>query len=211
MARPSRASGGAVAELPPYQPPTHPLTPAAQRSLQALRETHSLRKLKAHIAAANGAVTEMAGAINDQLIQGEAQMRRRRARREKEGLGMEEDEHEEKLQEMRREVEEMTGEMEASTRKLIDIETRVFGMEEVLKELAHNAIAGGAASSGRPQAPQGRRRRRVNDGSDENLSDEYMEASDEEGEGNYAGALQSFRRGLRKRKTDYENQSQRQK
>lgn len=207
MTRPSRTSGSIAVKLPPYQPLAHTLTPAAQRSLQALRETHSLRKLKSHIAAANGAVTEMAGAINDRLIQGEAQMRRRRARREKEGLGVEEDEQEERFREMKKEVEEMTGEMEASTRKLIDSETRTIGMEDVLKELGNNTVTGGAASRSRPQGAQRRPRKRVN-GSEEDLSDEYMDEEDEE---RNSGPLRSFRRGLRKRRREYEKKSQRQK
>ncbi|KAI9782879.1 MAG: hypothetical protein M1816_001660 [Peltula sp. TS41687] len=218
MARPSRTSGGTAVEMPTYQPPAHPLTPVAQRSLQSLRETHSLRKLKTHITTASGAVTEMAGAINDRLLQSEAPMRRRRARREREGLvGMEDgDEQEQRVQEMKREVEEMTGDMEASTRKLIDIETRTIGMDEVLKELGTNVIAGGGAASrpDRPtqQAPQRRPRRRVGDGGGIDISeDDDDDDVNEEDDDQNSGPMQSFRRGLRKRKTEYENQPQRQK
>ena len=211
MARSARVSRPQPTELPPYQPSAHQLTPGAQRSLYALKETHSLRKLKAHVSAANGSVTETAGEINDLLVQAEGQQRRRRARCEKEGLEMEEDERDENFLKRKQDIEAMTDEMEASTRKLIDVDMRAIAMEDVLKELDSNASTGGAPRAGRQPSHRMVGRRRNEEDQQEDVSDEYMESLNEEDHQQGAGPVESFQKGLRTRRIGYERQSQREK
>ncbi|KAI9829277.1 MAG: hypothetical protein M1826_005741 [Phylliscum demangeonii] len=157
MARSARPSRAHAVELPAYQPLAHPLTDEARDALDALLERHSQRKLKQHIAAANGAVTETAGDINDRLVHSEALLRRQRARRERDrdrdrdrernrdrdaddaddALPAEATQEEERFDALKTEIEEVTAEMEAATRMLIDVEVRTTGVQTAFVAVAH--------------------------------------------------------------------------
>lgn len=211
MARASRVSrgpGSGGVELPPYQTPTHALTASAQRSLQNLSTVHPLRKVRAHVAAANGAITEMAGEINDRLVQGEGHLQRRRARllpRKTGGVaaaaaGADDDEEadvdadtaalEEKVARMKDEVVRLTAQMEASTRSLIDVDARAVAMEDVLRELANSRHHHHHHHP--PPASQA------------SLDAENSQVL-------RPGPAQRFRNDLSQRRTEFEKQSQRQK
>jgi hypothetical protein len=126
-------------ELPPYEPPTHPLNNAAQRALNDLRRDHSLAKLKKHYADANETITSTAGIINDHLYEREESQRKRKARRAHQGLE-EDNEGVEELEQLRQKVNRMTQRMEESVRKIIDGETFVNNMEESIQYLQQNAV-----------------------------------------------------------------------
>jgi len=147
---PPRPPRGPTA-LPPYEPPAHPLTPAAQRTLQALPQTHPLTRLKRHLDVASTSLTELAGEVNDRYWQRADYVRRRKARRAGQGQGDEgaEAERELELERMRGEVEGMTAKMEESVRGVLDTKARVEGTESALVEVAANVVAGnGTAAAG---------------------------------------------------------------
>ncbi|KAI9780376.1 MAG: hypothetical protein M1835_004506 [Candelina submexicana] len=177
--------------LPPYEPPTHALNPTAQRALATLPQTHSLRSLKQHLNNANSALTEMAGEVNDRLVRRQELRKRRRARRAApEGEDVVEDDEEESersVKKMGEKVEKLTSEMEKGTRKIIDAQVEMQGVEDALREIAGNVMTGsqgvgGTQASGRSQASRSRRRRREDeDEGDEESEFEDMDESQVEG------------------------------
>ncbi len=228
LSRPSRAQPQ-DASTPVYEPVSHPLTPSAQHALRTLSQTHSLSKLQAHIQAANGAITDMAGDINDRLMAKEDFMRRRRARiarlADDDQPDDEPDEQEKQFQGLRDEVQSMTAEMEASTRKLVDVETQTRDMEDALRELADDEIVRGAAPrwGNSNTQPTRRRRRRAaradgEDGGvrDEDDEDEEMLSHAEEGEGvgqddQEAGLMRVFQKNVQSKKERFDALPKRQK
>lgn len=215
--------------MPAYEPLEQPLTTSAQSALRTLHDTHSLRKLKAHLLSANGAVTEMAGEINDRLMLKQNTQQKRHARLEREGIILAErdkDEQDVQCEELKEEVENLTAEMEGSTRKLIDVEARTVSIEDALRELASNAVAHGGAlpwpSMTRAQVSQGghRRRRRGlvvnNDDDEDDDSDQEAEIQDGEDQGQAtstqdAGLVRSFQKDMQTRQQWHDARPKRQK
>lgn len=196
---PPRPPRGPTA-LPPYEPPAHPLTPAAQRTLQALPQTHPLTRLKRHLDGASTNLTELAGEVNDRYWQRADYVRRRKARRAGQGQGDEgaEEERELELERMRGEVEGLTAKMEESVRGVLDAKARVEGTESALVEVAANVVAGNGSAAaggvggtqstlGASQFRQGRkgrggRRSRVVDEGEEEEGSEFEEEPSTQGE-----------------------------
>src|ERR1700761_5710193 len=58
-------------EPPPYEKPSFPLNPAAQRALEQLTRTHKLNKLDSDLLEAQAALSTTAGDINDRLYKKE--------------------------------------------------------------------------------------------------------------------------------------------
>lgn len=231
MARVARSAHATETARPAYEPLEHALTPKAQLALRNLQETYSLRKLQGHVIAANGAVTETAGEINDRLMAQQEYLRKRRVKRDKQGGGggteteldrEKEKEDEKKCDELKEQVESMTGELEASTRKLIDIETQTMNIDETLKDLANSSVTrGGGAmswpgvSSSSNQGSRGRRARRiVNGGEDEDDSSEMdvdVPAKEVEQVNEHPGLVRPFQKELQTKKDRYEGLSKRQR
>lgn len=142
--------GQARAQLPAYQPPQHPLNEAAQRALQNLPRNHKLDPLKTRQRAANKHLTQAAADINDRLQEKNAEFERRRRNLEKQG-SQHSIEEAPILDEMRRNIDDMTERLDASVRKIIDASAEVEGMERALRELQENvsntACYGGATQS----------------------------------------------------------------
>ncbi|KAI9714151.1 MAG: hypothetical protein M1812_006479 [Candelaria pacifica] len=200
--------------LPPYEPPSQALNPAAQRALTSLPQTHSLKKLKLHLETANGALTDMAGAVNDRLLSKQDTLKRRKARLAMQGGGVGEDEGEEERERnvrvMEERVEKLTREMERGTRRVIDSQVAVEGMEVALKEIAANARGSqglnGTQASGRSQQSSGRRRRRSNDEDEERSDFEDIDESQAEAANSeeIVGPSKMFNQKLADQKSTYE-------
>jgi len=212
---PPRPSRGPTA-LPPYEPPTHPLTPSAQRTLQALPQTHSLTRLKRHLDVASASLTEMAGEVNDRYWQRADYVRRRKARRAGQGHEDEGGAEEEEKEKMREEVEALTGKMEESVRRVIDARARVEGTESALVEAAANVVAGnGSAVAGtqstlgasqfRQRMRKGRGRVRDEEGEGSEFEEEEEEATQEGGNGQEnVGPTQLLRKKMDEHKVRYD-------
>ena len=149
-----QTSRSTAISLPAYQAPENPLNPAALYSLQSLPNVHSLSSLKTRIQTATNHLTEITGDLNDQhqgkKIEFEKQKQRRAARARNteqnssqgnaDGNEDEEEEEDQQMQDSWDEVEDLTGKMEAGTRRLIDIRARVDSAENALKETSTNII-----------------------------------------------------------------------
>ncbi|KAI9882793.1 MAG: hypothetical protein M1823_005456 [Watsoniomyces obsoletus] len=219
LSRPSRAAQPQDTSPLIYEPVSHPLTPSAQHALRNLAQTHSLSKLQAHIQAANGAITEMAGEINDRLIHKEEFVRRRRQR----GAGA--DEHDTQLEGLREVVRGMTAEMEVSTRKLVDVETQTRDIEDALRELGNDEVMRGAAprwgGNATQQATRRRRRRggarrdNTEDGgivdSDADEDEEMLSLEETEEQEQDAGLMKIFKKNVHGKKERFDALPKRQK
>lgn len=130
--------------LPPYQPPTNPLNPDAQRALNEIPRTHRLDGLKKHLQQATHSLTTVAGDVNDRYYKKLEAHRKHKARRQE--RNEEDDEASERvLEEMRVTVDEMTGSLEESVRKMIDAKAAVEGIEVALRDISANVASGGGA------------------------------------------------------------------
>ena len=72
-------------QLPPYEAPSFPLNPVAQRALAQLNHLHSLKKLDDSLVEAQSALSNAAGEINDRLTAKENATRKRKAQDEQQG------------------------------------------------------------------------------------------------------------------------------
>lgn len=147
---PTQRRGGN--ELPPYEKPSFPLNPAAQRALEQLTRTHNLKKLEDSLSEASKALALTAGEINDCVFRKEQAARERKKRNEQASTAAEtesEEDLEQKLEEMKNKVEAMTNRMDASIRQMIDGQHSVQSMKQ--------SIAGsyaGARTTAATQATQ---------------------------------------------------------
>lgn len=141
---PSWLSMGSTAGLPTYEPPSHPLTPAAQ---ETLRRTHDLNRLNRHLDIANTTLTDVAGEVNDRYWHRADNERKRKARCEQQQLedDQEEAERQRDLERMEEEVDAMTARLEESVRKVIDTKAAVEGVGTALVEVATNLAQGNGA------------------------------------------------------------------
>ncbi|KAI9702764.1 MAG: hypothetical protein M1836_007978 [Candelina mexicana] len=202
--------------FPPYEPPTHALNPTAQRALATLPQTHSLRSLKKHLDTANSGLTEMAGEVNDRLVRRQELRKRRRPRRAApDGEDVVEDDEEERERSVRKmedRVGKLTSEMERGTRRIIDAQVEMQGVEDALREIAVNVVGsqgvGGTQASGRSQASRSRRRRGEDeeDEGDEESEFEDMDESQVEGGSSeeFVGPSKMFSQKLTEQKAKYE-------
>ena len=134
------SSRRAPAALPPYEQQVAELNATAKRSVQALTNNASLRRLNAHLQHAQNALCDTAGGINDAL--GDAWARYEKGLRKKRERGEDEAENDEEDREARRRVEELekrvkeaTEKMEESMRQVVDMEVRTEALVNVLKKI----------------------------------------------------------------------------
>jgi hypothetical protein len=170
-----------VAALPPYEPPTCPLTERALRDLSNLSNERPRlnRQYDKHLQKSLQNLTSCTGDINDVLYGAKERVRRLAEKRERQDEDAEKGEDEEAAEiralELERRVERLTRESERAVRELVDWRRELQKEGDVLKqvgdEAATNAMKAAAAAtqaSQRPAAPA-RRRRAVSD--DEDLDD----------------------------------------
>lgn len=200
----------APARLPTYQPPAHPLNEAAQCALNNLPLVHKFDKLKHHLEKSVKALTDNAGQINDCYQAKADRQEKRRARKAQQGIEDEDDDS--TVDEMKAQVEEMTERMEVSVRNIIDNQAVVEGTEKALKEVGQNVAAGGGAVAptqstlGASQFRQRRRRRGADlDEEDSDFDDATSQAEDQEN----AGLSGLLSRRVAEQKSRYENMSMR--
>jgi E3 SUMO-protein ligase NSE2 len=110
--------------LPPYEPPSCPLTESAKRSLASITSNHGYRTLKKHLDAAVKNITEFAADSNDCLYQSKEKVRKMAQNRGDAQDDSEKTESEEAAEqrawEMEEKVESLTAESEKALRDLTD-------------------------------------------------------------------------------------------
>ncbi|KAF2735867.1 hypothetical protein EJ04DRAFT_434199 [Polyplosphaeria fusca] len=187
MASRSRFSGAQAASnrattsvdrLPPYQKPSHPLNDSAQVKLGRIFSDQTTRKaLQEHNTEIESKITAAAAAVNDALRSQEEYVERRRKKWER-GIHVEEQEEEEqKLANLRTQVEDMTRELEENMRHAIDGEEAVQRLEDGLKWVKEQLPAAQLQSQSQAQYHaqsqfQSQSQRRRNEGYEEEEAEE---------------------------------------
>ncbi len=202
-ARPSTTSARQplrpTSTLPVYQPLANPLNPTAQHALHNLLTTHPLNELKQRLQIATNHLNEVTGDLNDHYQAKKAEHNKRKSEKAARARDLEstqtpdqdDDGADGRLDEAWKDVEDLTGKMEAQTRRVIDLQARVDNTENVLKELNANVSNGRTstqstlgASQFRSQTQRQRRRQRAgrsnSDDEDEDGDDENNHADLEE-------------------------------
>lgn len=204
----SRAADNGRAALPPYEAPQFSLTPSAQRALANLAHAHSLRKLDNHLSEAQAAVSTAAADINDRVHEAEINIKKRKAREEREGVeGAGDEDAEKSLDELREKVERMTQRMEESMRRLIDGQYGVQSIKESMgatAEFARVNASTQASTQGRSQ----RRRPNADDGDEEDGDYEDYEPTDPAaGTQAQRSLIDKFKKDIDNAKTRYQSHS----
>ena len=215
----SRKSGTAAnsshgpTPLPRYQPPSNPLSADAQRALRELPRTHRLDGLKKHLSQATSHLTDVAGDVNDRYQKKLEAQQKRNARKQGNGEAPagEHQDGDSALEKLRSTVDGMTGNLEASVRKMIDSKAAVEAIEAALQDLSEN-VANGSGAVVPTQSTLGasqfrQRRRRRGSGSENEQSD-----SEEQGKGSsQPHPLGVLKRKMTQHHVDYEKLSMRHK
>jgi len=161
--------------LPPYEPPSCPLTASQKRALDELRLTHDYSKYKKHLAAAKKTITIATGESNDRFTRRRDKVRktaeriRQQDRKQTEG----EMEEEQYTKSMEKKVGSLTEKAEKAMRDLIDYTDELAMHDPILTEISEN-IADAPALR-----PAARRQRRRNDDGEGYEEDDADEAGDE--------------------------------
>ncbi|KAF2485393.1 zinc-finger of the MIZ type in Nse subunit-domain-containing protein [Neohortaea acidophila] len=201
-------------EPPPYEKPTFPLNPAAQRSLGQLLQTHTLNKLDGNIVEAQKALSGAAGDINDRLTaKDRAVQKQRQAHSSSDGPSEAGDDLEQRLAELRDKVDRMTQRMDESMRKMIDGRHSLQSAQGALEKAAQDArLQASTQASAQNIRPQRQRRRNLDDGSadGEDDDDEYQDFEPTDptaGTQGLSSALEKFKTQLDDAKTRYQSHS----
>ncbi|KAL2354852.1 zinc-finger of the MIZ type in Nse subunit-domain-containing protein [Cryomyces antarcticus] len=204
---------GNAVEFPPYEHLSHPLNVSAQRALANLRSTHSLAKLQKQLDYAGESVTSSAGEINDRLASKLEHVRKRKAKRQQQGLedDEEQEEKERNVEELQSKVEGMTQRMDANLRKVIDGQHALQRLDMTLQEIVANA-ATQATPRTTQQPMQGTQRRRRQhlgaDGEEEDEDYEDFEPTDPGATASQAPAtIDLFRQKVQRDKDKYQSLS----
>ncbi|TVY88091.1 E3 SUMO-protein ligase [Lachnellula willkommii] len=190
--------------LPPYEPPSFPLTHAAQRDLDNLRTNHDYSKYKKHLGGAIKAITGCATQINDQLTDRKELVRRGEEKRRLAGQGDEDKTEEQNDREsqarfMERKVGDLTAKAEKALRELID-----YGDELAMQDAMMTDVSGSIAAVPVVQPRASRHRRARGNGEDDEEENGEEDASqDGDGSPGEDQEVLSAVELLRKAKQDY--------
>ncbi|KAK3503589.1 zinc-finger of the MIZ type in Nse subunit-domain-containing protein [Neurospora crassa] len=126
--------------LPPYEPPSHPMNDAGRQALANLTNNNAeMRKYEDHLSKSATYLREAVGAINDTLFARKSQLtgkiEKRRGRGESE-KGEDEAELEEYVNKLHGDVTHLTDEIEAALRQVIDYRAEVQREKLVLGSVA---------------------------------------------------------------------------
>ncbi|KAI4224968.1 MAG: hypothetical protein L6R36_004283 [Xanthoria steineri] len=135
-----------INNAPAYQSLAHPLNPDAQYALHNLPTSHTLNEVKKRLLTATNHLNDVTGDLNDQYStkkfefdkKKSSNAARARELESSQGAEDEDDDQERHMNDAWKEVENLTGKLEARTRQVIDIQARVENTETVLKELNAN-------------------------------------------------------------------------
>ncbi|KAK5163972.1 uncharacterized protein LTR77_010368 [Saxophila tyrrhenica] len=218
-AAPSRASTVAPTpaksgtQLPPYEAPSFPLNPAAQRALDNLTRTHNLKKLDDSITDAQKALQDVAAGINDRLSEREKQVSKKRKAQAPDPTpddAAEAGEEGQNLDELRDKVQRMTTRMDESIRKLIDGQHSVQAIRESIAATATDARASASTQASTQAGPTQRRRRQDGEEGDGEEDEEYQDFTPTDPRGGTQAqktAIETFRSKLEDSKTRYQSHS----
>lgn len=169
--------------LPPYEPPSCPLSAHAQKAIDTLRVNQDYTKYKGHLRGAMVGITTAAADVNERLTISQTTVRKHAKFRQNKNIADDEKperhiEQEKYTQGLESKVLDLTDKSEKAMRELVDYSDELAMQDTIMKEVSENIAA---APAPRPAA---RRRQRSprSDGEDdeeEPQEENVASASDE--------------------------------
>lgn len=165
-ARDGEPAGAQPVPLPPYEPPSFPLTVSQQHALDNLRINYDYTKYKKHLTESKKNITNAIGESNDRFTAHRDKVRRIDERvRQKERERTEAELEEEKYTKMmEKKVGELTTKGEKAMRDLIDYSDELAMQETIISQVSDNVTV-------QPAAPPASRRNE-NEGDNVDEADE---------------------------------------
>ena len=165
--------------LPPYEPPSCPLSAGAQKMIGDIRVNHDHGNYKKHLQTAIEKVRLAAADNNERLAEAKNIVQRRAGSRKANDIPDEEmpqshAEYEEYTNGMERQVSDLTTKAEKATRDLIDYVDELVMQDSIMREVSENLAA---APIARPAARS--RQRASGSENEEEPQDENAPAADE--------------------------------
>lgn len=162
-------------ELPPYEPPSCPLSEDAKRKLDQLRRSRDTAKYEKHLKAAIDVIPLATAACNDRLTSRKNIVERRASKRKHDGIEdadmpKEHKDTEDYLKQLAKQVENLTDKSEKALRDLIDLGDEARMQDTILQEVEENIPA--------PPAQPARRQR--DDGEEGDEDENNAPAADAE-------------------------------
>jgi E3 SUMO-protein ligase NSE2 len=206
---PSEAQPRQVPALPPYEPPTCPLTETAKRSLIDLNNDY--RKYEKHIQIAIQNITECAAESNDKLYESKESLRklveRREAAEDDQEKTEEEEEAEQRVKELEAKVGELTAQSEKALRDLIDYSHELAHQKQMMEDVTEAAAAastmGMTSAAGNRKSGAGKLQREQANPSTSSDEDEEMDEVVDEANTTIPASILSLTELLKKAKEDY--------
>ncbi|KAE9380231.1 hypothetical protein N431DRAFT_539897 [Stipitochalara longipes BDJ] len=166
--------------LPPYEPPSCPLSASAQKMIDDIRVKHDHEKYRKHLKSAIDVVTNAAADNNERLAVHKDTVQRWAEQRKNNNIPDDEKpehhiEREKYTNGMEKQVSELTTRAEKALRDLIDYGDELVMQDSIMKEVSENLAA---ASVGRPAARRTQRDSRSHD-DEEGPQDENAPAANE--------------------------------
>lgn len=152
--RDSEAPARQTHALPPYQPPSCPLSADAQQKIADLRLRYNHDKYKRHIQGATGALGDTVADCHERVTNLEAEAKSRAAKfREKNGadteMPSEVKEREGNNRALKKQVDRLTVDAEKALRELIDYGDELAMHDSILREVETNIAQAPAAAARR--------------------------------------------------------------
>lgn len=201
----------APTELPPYEKPSFPLNPAAQRALAQLNHTHNLKKLDDTFQEAQAALSTSAAEINDRLTDKVQRTQKRKEQASENAEIAGNDELEQELEGLRDRVDRMTQRMDESMRRMIDGRHNAQSITKSIESTAMDARANASTQASTQFVPSQRPRRRVtgvDEDDQEDGDDEYQDFTPTDpaaGTQARPSPLETFKSKVEDDKTRYQN------
>lgn len=184
-------AGAASDELPPYQPPTHPLNDAARRALDQIANNRNTRKLEKHLEKSTALIRDAVGATNDRAYEANERIKGidAKVREKKMARTATDEEAVEYAEQFTDEVARVTGELEAALRQNIDYRAELEDEIAVLRAVQDEVLRQSQSWKPKPVVTRKRkakRRQRMdsdddedeNGGADEEQEDSEMAEAD---------------------------------
>jgi hypothetical protein len=167
--------------LPPYEPPSCPLSASAQEAIDNLRVNYDFSKYKKHLTGAMDAITTAAADNNERLAMHQTAVQRHAESRKSKDIpeGQKPEHHVEEeryTNGLERQVSDLTAKAEKALRELIDYGDELTMQDSIMRELSEYLAA---APAGRPAARRGRRGSHDENAEEEEPQDENAPAANE--------------------------------
>lgn len=155
--------------LPPYEPPSFPLTKKQRNALDTLRINYDHTKYKKHLESSKKTITLAAGEINDRLPSRQEKVKRIKEKIRAQNREATTDEAEiiQYAKTFEKHVNDTTAKAEQAMRELIDFSNELAMQDSILKGVADKIAAA--------PAPHGRQRRRPRPREDEESGEDNGE------------------------------------